>query len=78
MSVSAQGNPPWWQSTSIYQIYPRSYQDSNDDGIGDLQGIIGMFVNTLALRNFPIQEKTFDQFLKELKENTIDAFENRD
>ncbi len=29
-----------FQSTSIYQIYPRSYYDSNSDGIGDLQGII--------------------------------------
>jgi alpha-glucosidase len=32
-------NSGWWRSGVIYQIYPRSYQDSNGDGIGDLAGI---------------------------------------
>lgn len=38
--TSAQESQPWYHSTTIYQIYPRSYYDSNGDGIGDLQGII--------------------------------------
>jgi tyrocidine synthetase-3 len=44
----------------------------------ELEGIIGMFVNTLALRNFPPADKTFKQFLQEVKENALNAFENRD
>ena len=30
----------WWRKSVIYQIYPKSFFDSNGDGIGDLQGII--------------------------------------
>jgi len=30
---------PWWKSAVVYQIYPRSFQDTNGDGIGDLAGV---------------------------------------
>jgi amino acid adenylation domain-containing protein len=44
----------------------------------DLEGIIGMFVNTLTLRNYPRGEKTFAGFLKEIREKTMKAFENQE
>jgi alpha-glucosidase len=33
------GNEPWWRGAVIYQIYPRSFFDSDGDGVGDLKGI---------------------------------------
>ncbi len=38
-SASRAADPDWWRGAVIYQIYPRSFQDSNNDGIGDLAGI---------------------------------------
>ncbi len=37
-TVDAEGHP-WWKDAVFYEIYPRSFADSNDDGVGDLQGI---------------------------------------
>ncbi|MCP5054196.1 MAG: hypothetical protein GY940_43920, partial [bacterium] len=44
-------------------------------GYAGLESIIGMFVNTLTLRNFPVGEKTFGQYLEEVKKRTLDSFE---
>jgi alpha-glucosidase len=40
MDTRHQREPDWWRRAVVYQIYPRSFQDTNGDGIGDLQGII--------------------------------------
>ena len=39
----------WWRGTVIYQIYPRSFQDSNGDGVGDLGGIIHRLEHVASL-----------------------------
>ncbi|MCW8328630.1 alpha-glucosidase [Photobacterium sp. SDRW27] len=43
--------PKWWHDAVVYQIYPRSFCDSNNDGMGDLQGIIGKldYLKTLGV-----------------------------
>ncbi|MCK4261444.1 MAG: AMP-binding protein, partial [Halanaerobiales bacterium] len=44
----------------------------------DLEKIIGMFVNTLAIRNLPEGKKIYTEFLKEIRENSLKAYENQD
>ena len=43
------GDADWWRGAVIYQIYPRSYQDSNGDGIGDLAGIVDRLPHIASL-----------------------------
>ncbi|MCU0290357.1 MAG: condensation domain-containing protein, partial [Acidobacteria bacterium] len=44
----------------------------------DLSNVIGMLVNTLALRNYPSGEKKFNEFLAEIRERTLTAYENQE
>ncbi|NKF32516.1 alpha-glucosidase, partial [Pseudomonas sp. BGM005] len=43
MNVASQSiltaDKDWWRGAVIYQVYPRSFQDTNSDGLGDLKGI---------------------------------------
>jgi amino acid adenylation domain-containing protein len=72
---------------SIYNILLSKYFGQEDIVVGtpaagrphaDLENMIGMFVNTLAMRSRPRGEKTFRQFLEEVKANSLKAFENQD
>jgi alpha-glucosidase len=40
MKITTENASAWWRNGVIYQIYPRSFQDSNADGVGDLRGIV--------------------------------------
>ncbi len=72
---------------TIYNILLYKYTGQEDIVVGtpiagrphvSLENVIGFFVNTLALRNYPRGEKTFAQFLTEVKANALNAYENQD
>ncbi len=72
---------------AAYTIFLAKYSDLEDVIVGtstagrfhnELEGVIGIFLNTLALRNYPIEEKRFDHYLSEVKVNTLRAFEHQD
>jgi alpha-glucosidase len=49
VAPALQSDRDWWRGAVIYQIYPRSFQDSNGDGIGDLRGILQRLPHVAAL-----------------------------
>ncbi len=72
---------------SAFNILLSKYTGQEDIVIGspiagrphaDLENIIGMFVNTLAMRNYPEQNKTIVKLIREVKENSLKVYENQD
>lgn len=71
---------------AAYTILLSKYSNQEDIVIGspiagrnheNFKEIVGMFVNTLPMRNFPKGEKTFQEFLEEVKENALQAYEHQ-
>jgi amino acid adenylation domain-containing protein len=78
---------PYMILLSVYNVLLAKLSGQEDIIIGtptagrrhaDLQDIIGMFVNTLSMRNYPEGDKGFSEFLEEVKERTLDAYENQE
>ncbi|MCK4258177.1 MAG: amino acid adenylation domain-containing protein, partial [Halanaerobiales bacterium] len=72
---------------AAYNVLLSKYAGQEDIVVGsptagrrhaDLENIIGMFVNTLVMRNYPNVDKSFKTFLDEVKKNALGAFENQD
>jgi bacitracin synthase 3 len=72
---------------SIYTILLYKYSGQEDIVVGsgtagrlhaDIENTVGMFVNTLPMRNYPGGNKTFTEFLGEVKETALKAYENQD
>jgi amino acid adenylation domain-containing protein len=83
----SQGATLYMVLLAIYFIFLSKLSSQEDINVGtptagrrhpDLELIIGMFVNTLVLRNYPLGEKSFQGFLKEIKARTLEAFDNQD
>jgi amino acid adenylation domain-containing protein len=71
---------------AVYSILLSKYTGQEDIIVGtpaagrehqDVENLIGVFINALPMRNYPKKELTFAQFLEQVKENTLNAFENQ-
>ena len=61
----------WWKQAVIYQIYPKSFQDSNGDGIGDIPGIISRLD---YLKKLGLTESGFPPYTDPLRTTTDTIF----
>ncbi|MCT2347628.1 amino acid adenylation domain-containing protein, partial [Niallia taxi] len=71
---------------SAFNVLLSKYSGQEDIVVGvpvagrphaDLRNIMGMFVNTLVMRNQPVKDKTFTAFLREVKENSLQAYDHQ-
>ena len=77
MTISPKAsNSNWWRGGVIYQIYPRSYQDTNGDGVGDLPGITARLAHIAALGADGIWLSPF--FKSPMKDYGYDVSDYRD
>jgi tyrocidine synthetase-3 len=83
----AEGATLYMLLLALYNVFLAKLSDQEDILVGtstagrrhaDLEPVFGMFVNTLCLRNHPGGERSFDEFLHDVKQRTIEAFENQD
>lgn len=72
---------------AAYYVLLSKYSGQEDIVVGspvsgrnhqDIEQILGMFINTVAIRNYPARDKTFRQFLMEVKEHTLSAIDHQD
>ncbi|MDL5610974.1 non-ribosomal peptide synthetase/type I polyketide synthase [Bacillus halotolerans] len=72
---------------AAYTVLLSKYSGQEDIVVGtpsagrthlDVEAVVGMFVNTLVIRNHPAGRKTFDAYLNEVKENMLNAYKNQD
>jgi len=86
--IASEGNSTLFMVlVALYNVFLAKLSDQEDIVVGvgvagrryeELHKIIGIFVNTLAIRNYPSMKKTFNKFLEEVKEKTLLAYENQD
>jgi len=72
---------------SVYQVLLSKYSNNEEIAVGtpiagrlhpELDALVGMFINTLVFLNKPSSDKTYEQFLNEVKEYSLQAYENQD
>lgn len=85
--IRARGVTLYMFLLAVYNVLLHKYSGQGDIVVGvpiqgrhhpDLEALVGFFVNTLAIRNFPLADKTFSVFLEEVRVNAVKAYENQD